>query len=481
MFGVRLAVLGTVCAAILIGALLAIIPVSAQAASNGDLCLYGNDVSSDTGDQMAAGTSPAIAQLSGGGAEIALQDAESRLATYDDATRTEQETNYGLDSGTSPAIATSGTGVFVAMDANGDDELYTGNGTTMAGTGQTMEAGTNPAVTALSSTSADYGYVNPGIDLVEGSGSTWTGQDFGMEKGTSPSLADVSGAWEAANQANTSSMWTATAKSHTNTKLGMDITTSPTIAALGKSGDLELAMQSNQNQLWTWGDATEGNTHQAMAANTSPSIAPIGSGTGYEVAYQGSDGDLWLYGSSGSLDTGHAMAPLTSPSITATKSGYEVAYQCAAPAPPVTTTAVTTTTVVQTTTVEQTTTVQATTPPPTKPTKSRTKKLQAQFALDLTWNGTTSHLVKLRALKRLPADVRVTVACHAETRGDPCPRLAGLAKRKRTLDNELAVVAGRTFTKNNVLTITVSARRYLTEVFTIRLTGQRPSITRRWK
>jgi hypothetical protein len=469
VFDARLRFLCVGLAMVATGVLLALIPMRAEAATAGDLCLYGRDASSDTGIQMQAGTSPAIAGLSTGGAEVAFQTSGGQLATYADTTASESTTTYGMDPKSSPAISTNGAGVFVAMTASSNDELYIGNGSSMAGTGQQIAAGTSPSVAANSASSAYYAFQNDNSDLVEGDGSTWDNTGTGEQSNTSPSIADVTGSgWETASQVNTGAMWEVGQASDDDTGQGMAAQSSPSIAGLSTSGDFQIAFEANNDDLYIWGSDGNANTAASMAAGTNPSITPIGD-NGYDIAYQGSNGDLWLYGSDGSMDTGHAMASGTSPAITATSAGYEVAYQCtppAAPPPPVTTTVVVTTT------------VRATTPAPTR---SKTKKVQAQFTLDLTWNGTTSHLSKVTSLKRLPAGALVTFTCRAETVGDSCPRLGVLPKRKRTLAKELAVVADRTFTKNNLLTITVAAKRYATEVFTIKLTGQKPLITRRWR
>jgi hypothetical protein len=458
--------------AVAVGVLLAILPVSAQAASNGDLCLYGSDETSDAGVQMQAGTSPAVAEVSDGTAEVAFQDSTGQLATYLDASNYEATTDYGVAAGTSPAISANGSNVVVAMTAAGNNELWTGDGATMSGTGQLINAGTSPAVTALSATADEYLYNGTG-GLESGDGSTWKAQQFGPEAGTSPALADVGGTWEGADQDNTSALWVHGDEVGYNSEDGMDTASSPTIAALGTSGDFEVAFEANTNVLWLVAGQINtpisgASTGESMAPGTNPSVTAIGSSTGFEIAYQGADGDLWLYGSDGSMDTGHAMATGTSPSIAQTAAGYEVAYQCAAPAPappPVTTTVV------------ETTTVRATTP---LPTRSKTRRVEAQFGLDLTWNGQTTHLVRISSLKRLPRTALIRFTCRARLKGYVCPRLGTLPTRRRTLAKELAVVANRIFAKDNQLTLTVSARGYATEVFTIVLTGSRPTISRRW-
>jgi hypothetical protein len=218
-----------------------------------------------------------------------------------------------------------------------------------------------------------------------------------------------------------------------------------------------------------------------MAPGTNPAIASVDATTADDIAYQGANGDLWLAGSVGSLDTGHAMAPGTSPAITATGSGYEVAYQCAPPPPPVTVTTATTVTTQSTATATATTTVTQVTP--AAPTSTAKRRVRARFEMKLVWNGHSTHVFGIRSVSRLPRGTLITFTCHRDgTRGRRCPRLGKLARKRRTVARELAVVAGRTFAKNNRLIIAVAARRYSTELITVALPGNsRPRISLRWR
>jgi hypothetical protein len=471
--------------ALMTGGLLALRPAGAAAASagSGDLCLFGSDITQDTGHPMMAGTDPAITGLAGTNAEIAFQSSSGSLNTDIDTTGAYGQPAYGMDPKSSPAISQAAGVVAVAFTAN-DDTLWGGNGTSETDSGQAMAAGTSPSV-SVTGANAEYAYVSPSSQLIVGDGYTWTNPVLGTDAGSSPSIAALDGGgWEAAFEANTGTVWTYdSAGPSGNTGEAMNPGGTPQITALGTSGEYEIAFETNANQLAVEGNAGNTHTGEPMAPGTSPSIAPVGA-TGYETAFQGSNGDLWIYGSDGSRDTGEAMAPGTSPAVAATGAGYEVAYQCAPAAAPVSTTTTPSPTVPVTTVPVPTTPVTSTTPTtsPGPPPKAKSApRIKAQFGLKITWNGRTSHVFNVKLEKKLPKAALVTFACRG-TRRDRCPRLGKLAKRKRTLAKELAVVAGRTFTHNDLLVITVSAKGYSTETISVRLSGRgRPRYTLAWK
>ena len=132
-------------------------------------------------------------------------------------------------------------------------------------------------------------------------------------------------------QANTGTTYVyAKANGATNTLLGMEAGTSPSIGQY--RGSYEVALHANTGTLWTWTPAAHGvNTGLAMAPGTNPSVTPLESG---KIAYQGSTGTLWTYQpGKGAVNTGLKMAPGTSPSITFRPAAYwqpayyRIAYQ----------------------------------------------------------------------------------------------------------------------------------------------------------
>jgi hypothetical protein len=464
--------------ALVAGGLLALVPGTARAtASAGDLCLYGNDATLNTGEPMMAGTSPSLAALSAG-TEVAYQTSGGALATYLDATRTQSVTGYGLDPATSPTIAASGSTVVVAFTANSSDALWTGNGSTESPTSQTVEAGTSPSVAVLNSGATEYAFNAPDSDLVTGDGSTWSDSSLGADPGSSPVISAVDGGgYEAGFQANTNALWEYSdnvSPPGTDTSQGMNGGGTPAVTGLGTAGDYELAFEANNNDLYIWGSEGNANTTETMAPGTNPAISAVGA-SAYDIAYQGANGDLWLYGSTGSIDTGQAMAANTSPAITTTAAGYEVAYQCAPPVPTTTATTTATTTV--------TVPVTSTTPTPAPPVTKRriAPRIRARYSLKLTWNGASSYLYRVKLVGKLPKGSLITFRCTGDRR-HRCPKLGKLPRTRRTFAKELAVVARRRFTPNNVLTIITAAKHHTTELISVRLPGDaRPRYTTRWK
>jgi hypothetical protein len=150
---------------------------------------------------------------------------------------------------------------------------------------------------------------------------------LGMMAGTSPSVANLmTGGYEMAFQANTGSLWTVGADNHNSWNLGMMPGTSPSITALANGG-YEVAFQANTGSLWTVGSAGNTNWGLGMMKGTSPSITGLRNG-GFEVAFQANTGSLWTVGSDNHGSWSLGMMSGTSPSIAALANGsYEVAFQ----------------------------------------------------------------------------------------------------------------------------------------------------------
>ena len=243
--------------------------------SNGQLALDNpGSGSTSTGLGMAAGTSPAVAELSNGSYEVAFQSSTGYLSTYSSSTQG-LHTTLGMAAGTSPSIIPMGNGSYViAFQAN-------------------------------------TGY------LWTYTPSTGTQIPLGMAAGTSPAIAELpgSGSYEIAFQANTGYLWTYTPSGGgTQIPLGMAAGTSPSIAAQANTGTYGIAFQANTGHLWTYTPSAGGTDEGvAMASGTSPSISPMPDG--FVTAYQASDTDLALEGNFGSLDTGYPLNGHSDPSI----------------------------------------------------------------------------------------------------------------------------------------------------------------------
>ena len=251
-------------------------------ANTGILWVVGPAGPGATGLGMAAGTSPSIARLAGGGFQAAFQANTGHLWVTGSAGT--GDTGLGMAAGTSPSItALSGGGYQVAFQANTTHLWVTGS----AGTGDT---------------------------------------GLGMAANTSPSITALGGSYQVAFQANTTHLWVTGAAGTADTGLGMAANTSPSISQL-VTGGYQVAFQANTAHLWVTGSAGTADTGLGMAANTSPSITGLATG-GYQAAFQANTTHLWVTGSAGTADTGLGMRGGTSPSIRARAGGsYNLVFQ----------------------------------------------------------------------------------------------------------------------------------------------------------
>jgi hypothetical protein len=296
-------------------------------ANTGDLYFYNPATGGSENIHLgvAAYTSPAIADLPGGGFEVAFEaNNTDDLYIYDSQSNTSWNTNLGMASETSPSIAASPDGgVEVAFEANtGDLYMYNPvtNGSYSAGLG--MEAGTNPSIAAgatggyevaFESNTGELYMYNP---VTNGSG----GVNLGMAIGTSPAIAaSPDGGYEVAFQANTGDLYMYDPQNNSSGSagLGMMDATNPSIAA-DAAGDYEVAFQANTGDLYIYNPQTKGsvNAGLGMELDTDPAIAGSPGG-GFEVAFQANTNDLYMYNpqtnGSGSVNLG--MNVSTSPAM----------------------------------------------------------------------------------------------------------------------------------------------------------------------
>jgi microsomal dipeptidase-like Zn-dependent dipeptidase len=153
------------------------------------------------------------------------------------------------------------------------------------------------------------------------------GQDYrlGMMPGTSPSVGTLpTGGCQFAFQANTGSLWVIGADNRGDLKLGMKAGTSP--ALVGVHGGWQAAFQANTGSLWVIGADNRGDLKLGMMPGTSPAIAAVPGG--WVVAFQANTGNLWVVGKGGPGDTHLGMKAGTSPSITGLPGGgWQAAFQ----------------------------------------------------------------------------------------------------------------------------------------------------------
>ena len=265
----------------------------------------------DWGQGMAAGTSPSVARLAGGGIEVAFQANNTQLITVGDAAWT----NWGLGMmpGTSPSITglTDG-GWQLAFQAN-TGNLWTIGTAGWRDWGLGMKAGTSPSITALPNGGWQVAFQANTSNLwtVGTAGNTDWG--YGMMAGTNPSITSPSGGgFMVAFQANTGSLYVAGTYGSWDWEQGMAPATSPSITSVPNG--VEIAFQANTTELITVGNAGWTNWGLGMMPGTSPSIVGL-SGGGFEVAFQANSSSLWVIGDGGWTNTGLGMRAGTSPAI----------------------------------------------------------------------------------------------------------------------------------------------------------------------
>ena len=278
---------------------------------------------------VRAGTSPAVAVLSGGKYAVAYQAPDGELWTWvgnaNGSGGSASAAHLSMIAGTSPSIAAVGGKVVVAFQAN-VGRLWTWSGAPgTVGVGADsklgMKAGTSPSVTVVGGKAAVAFQANTGgLWTWSGAPATvgvGTNVKLGMKAGTSPSITAVGGQAAVAFQANTGSLWTwagtpGTVGVGTNVKLGMKAGTSPSITAVG--GKAAVAFQANTGHLWTWSGATGtagvgADAKLSMYAGSSPSISSSG---GYAVvAFEASTASLYTWiGAPGTVGSKSASAKL---------------------------------------------------------------------------------------------------------------------------------------------------------------------------
>jgi hypothetical protein len=177
--------------------------IAFQAAGSGDLWWVDEGgAAHDTGIKMAAGTSPAITELSTGAVWIVFKrDSDGLLWRLDPGHDLRFAANgLGVAAGTSPAIAPSltgaGDGFAIAFQAAGAGDLWwVDENNAGHDTGIKMVAGTSPGIAGLDNGSFEMVFRNdsdglvyrllPGIDL------RYIGAGYGEAPGTSPAIAAI--------------------------------------------------------------------------------------------------------------------------------------------------------------------------------------------------------------------------------------------------------------------------------------------------
>jgi hypothetical protein len=271
---------------------------------------------------LVAGTSPAVARLSGGTFQAAFEAAGDTLGLSHLGGRT-INTDLGMEAGTSPSIAALPGGGWVAAFEDNADQLYLYDSSgDMINTKLGMAAGTNPAIAAGSG--GAYRVVFQDNDNVlagyNSSGSNYTTR-YGMDTGSSPALsAAPDGTYEAAFEANNDNLFTAhigTGLTGNPTNLGMAKASSPSIA-VQSDGSFRVVFQNNGNVLAGYNSSGSSyTTKYGMTARTSPSITAEPDGS-YAAAFEANNDHLFTVDISSSVsDTGTdlGMDDGTSPAI----------------------------------------------------------------------------------------------------------------------------------------------------------------------
>jgi hypothetical protein len=278
--------------------------------SNGDLWLSGPVVS--PGDQQIAmrpGSSPVVAGLAGGGYEVAYQGANGDLWTTGTAGGP-TDWQLGMMNGTSPGIT--------RMTGGGYETAITGNNNTLwvAGTvvtayrGLSARTGSSPAITGLANNGFEIAFTAPNGDLtVDGSAGT-ADVGLGVSAGSRPSITTMlDGSWEVAVNGG-GNLWVA-GKDQTGWRQ-LGIKGSPSIVTLD-GGQFEIAFTDPSGDLHVDGGDGTADLGPSPDPGTIPSITAAGGGN-YQVAYS-DGGDLWLAGPASGADQNLGVAPGTSPAM----------------------------------------------------------------------------------------------------------------------------------------------------------------------
>lgn len=288
-----------------------------------------------TYDSMEAGTSPSVTGSGGTGWKyvIAFHAAGSQLLwTYSSSYGSTggASTGLGMEPGTSPSIASSGSDYVVAFNALGSGHLWiyescaenrSGRCTTVAyETPLGMEPGTSPSVAETSSGDVVAFHAAHSGRLWFYNTKTKVGQETnqGLEPGTNPAIAGLEhGGFEAAfHAAGVGELYLySSSNGPASTNLGMEPHTSPSIAKLG-TGWKAAFHAAGTGYLWTYdssGSATD--TYDEMKPSTSPSISTRIGNSNDEVAIQAIGGDLFTEQYPRIEDSGQGMMAGTSPSI----------------------------------------------------------------------------------------------------------------------------------------------------------------------
>jgi len=201
------------------------------------LVTYGSIDQNSDEPMLAAGSSPALAALPGGGTEEAYVNPSGALNLW--GSGGSYATGQGVESGTNPSIAAASSGgfevVFMAAGSGGKLYTWTSTGDKTTDTGQLMAAGSSPTVAAVSGGGYEIAFaaISTGYLCVLGSAlDDNTGQ--GIETGTRAAIAGASSggfkvAFMAAGTGGKMYTWTSTGEATTNTGQGMQGGTSPAI------------------------------------------------------------------------------------------------------------------------------------------------------------------------------------------------------------------------------------------------------------
>jgi hypothetical protein len=200
-------------------------------------------------------------------------------------------TGFQMAAGTSPAISSSGNNTYEVafQSSSGDLGVYTYNQATGSGSGTVlgnlaMDAGTSPSIAADPDNTYEAAFETPsthGYDLwtYYPGNNTYQTTTLGMKGGTSPSItADTSAAneWAIAFQDNGNGLYLYEqwAGIKDNLKYGMAAATSPALSYSSQQG-LEIDFQANTGHLFYWNSTANADvdTGQPMNTGTSPSIS----------------------------------------------------------------------------------------------------------------------------------------------------------------------------------------------------------------
>ncbi|NUP47206.1 MAG: hypothetical protein HOW97_07805 [Catenulispora sp.] len=286
-----------------------------------------------TNSFVAPDSSPALADLGGGGVEIAFAASDHTLWRGSPESNAfvagfEVGRHLTLAPGTSPAVAGDGHGGWkIAIHGSNGDLQTIDSADTIIDTGAAMAPGSSPSVAYLPAAHGyEFTFAGPDNLLWRAFPDTnafHVSGGLGVQPGTSPAIAtDGNAGFKIAFHAQGGDhMWTAASNGVvTDSGTAMSAGSSPALAFLPIAGGYEITFAGSDNLLWRAFPDTNAfhvGAGLGVAPGTSPTIA-TGGPAAWEIAFHAPGDHLWTADGAGAVvDTQLVLSAGISPSVAA--------------------------------------------------------------------------------------------------------------------------------------------------------------------